>query len=400
MTTPSTPSTFINAVTFRDVIEHLSDYMFGNGQDAENRILKRAVRAAFRELMDSHKWRYALAEFPIYVVEPYETGTVAFDYTGGANELQLTLTDGTWPSWAASGRVKIGSNIYPVNLRVSDSIVTLDATINPGEDVASTSDWIIYRNVYQLPDDFQRIDDIIDNGTGLNHFYVDPSDWLRYERYQPGLGEPFAWTITNDPKRSGAFAVRTVGYPTTDKELMFLYQRHFTDPVFSGYEIKCTVGTVAVTSGSATITGTSTTFDAGMVDSILRISTDGTTEPTGNDGLNPFTQEFKIKSYTSATVLTAYSNATANASGKKYVVSSHIELAHHMLNALLRCAERQLCLISKDQKKQATANDEWMRALRLALENDDKLLIMRHSGQAAWRGGLSLPDPSETVQSS
>lgn len=73
-------------------------------------------------------------------LDSYSTGTVVYDHTGGANERQLTLTGGTWPTWAKSpGRIFINEDWYSLDTRVSDSIVTLKSTDNPGADVASTT---------------------------------------------------------------------------------------------------------------------------------------------------------------------------------------------------------------------------------------------------------------------
>lgn len=73
-------------------------------------------------------------------LDTYSTGTVVYDHTGGANERQLTLTSGTWPTWAKlPGRIFINNDWYSLDTRVSDSIVTLRITDNPGSDVSSTT---------------------------------------------------------------------------------------------------------------------------------------------------------------------------------------------------------------------------------------------------------------------
>lgn len=72
------------------------------------------------------------------VADTYSTGTVAYDHTGGANERQLTLSGGTWPTWAKlPGRVFINDDWYALNTRVSDTVVTLTSGDNPGSDIAA-----------------------------------------------------------------------------------------------------------------------------------------------------------------------------------------------------------------------------------------------------------------------
>lgn len=71
-----------------------------------------------------------------------------------------------------------------------------------------------------------------------------------------------------------------------------------------------TTGTVAVTNGSPTITGTGTTFVANMVNRWIRV-----TAPDGDE------QWYQIKTFTSTTSLTLYNNYTGNtASGAAYTI--------------------------------------------------------------------------------
>jgi hypothetical protein len=105
-----------------------------------------------------HRWSFLRAEYTIATVAPYSTGTVAYDHTGGANERQLTLSSGTWPSWAASGVVIIDDTWYEVDTRVSNSIVTLDATNNPGADISAGETYRLVQVEYDLPTNFGGMD--------------------------------------------------------------------------------------------------------------------------------------------------------------------------------------------------------------------------------------------------
>lgn len=71
-------------------------------------------------------------------VDSYSTGTIEYDHTGGANENQVTLSGGTWPTYAKSpARLFVNGTFYNVLARISDSIITLKTTSNPGADIAA-----------------------------------------------------------------------------------------------------------------------------------------------------------------------------------------------------------------------------------------------------------------------
>src|SRR5688572_30035894 len=101
-------------VTYDDLTSHAIDYGM-QARDAETeRFARRAVLAAYADLPNHHRWSYYKEVGRLVTVDDYSTGTVEFDYTAGANERQLTLTDGTWPEWAALGAVVIDTTPYSV----------------------------------------------------------------------------------------------------------------------------------------------------------------------------------------------------------------------------------------------------------------------------------------------
>lgn len=83
-------------------------------------------------------------------LDSYSTGTITYDHTGGANERQVTLAGGTWPSWAkAPGRLFYNGAFYNLDARISDTILTLEGS-GLGGDVSSPANFYIeqdYDNV-------------------------------------------------------------------------------------------------------------------------------------------------------------------------------------------------------------------------------------------------------------
>ena len=105
----------------------------------------------------AHDWSFLYKQDSISTEAPYSTGTIAFDYTGGTHELQVTLSGGTWPSWAIEGEIEISGTDYGVATRVSDTVILLASNNNPGEDVAASTSYSLHKDDYDLPDDFGSI---------------------------------------------------------------------------------------------------------------------------------------------------------------------------------------------------------------------------------------------------
>lgn len=386
----------ISFLTFNDAINHLRDAQFGIAQDRELAILKRAARGAYRDLIDSHRWRYGLVEYGRRLVAPYSTGTITYDHTGGVYERMVTLASGTWPDEAAHYKLLIGSEVYVVDERKTPSILTLDATLNPGLDVAAGTAYTLYRDSYPLPDDFLKLDDVLNNGNAWFNSYVEPNEYLALERQRRYItSTPFCWTIMSDPQRPGGWSLRVCGYPQTAANLVFMYQRGFKEPVLSGLETNSHSSTSAILASvridSKTITGTGTTFSEKMVNAVIRIGEDATNLPTDNNGLYPFAQELRIRSVETATSMTAYTPATASANGRKFVVSDLLDLDRTMLEAYLRGAEWKLAVISgKNIGENGRTNKDYYSALRLAMQQDNKLLIPSVAGGPG--GGMNPID--------
>src|SRR6476620_11922197 len=123
--------------TYGELVNYVLDSHAVDRSGLNLRHAREAVRRAYRDLPIRHTWNYYYRQMILQTVADYSTGTVDFDYTGGANERQLTLATGTWPSWAAYGRVIIDTVHYEVENRVSNAVVTLAENSNPGADVAS-----------------------------------------------------------------------------------------------------------------------------------------------------------------------------------------------------------------------------------------------------------------------
>lgn len=184
----------VSQLTFYDAIEHLRDWSGGAGNIWNENAAYSAVRRALDELTKAAKWNYYWRTSRINFEATYSTGTVAFDYTGGAYERMLTLSSGTWPTNAAYGWVRIDSVNYRVATRESSTIITLDSNSNPGADVASGTSYEWFRSEYTLPVNFRQMTHPILENTGPL-WNTDPEDIATMQRVAYATGQPTQYAI-------------------------------------------------------------------------------------------------------------------------------------------------------------------------------------------------------------
>lgn len=109
-----------------------------------------------------HRWSFLRPVTTLTTVGPYSTGTIAI--ASGV----VTLTSGTFPSWAALGEIQVEGNSYSVNTRDGDTQVTLDDTTVT---VSSGAAYTLARPAYTLGDDFGGMDGPITYRPGSASFY-------------------------------------------------------------------------------------------------------------------------------------------------------------------------------------------------------------------------------------
>jgi hypothetical protein len=131
-----------------------------------NAALEAALRQAYfpiRANGTTHKWSFMYPEAPPLVTNaPYSTGTIVI--VAGV----VTLTGGTWPSWAAAGRLKVLGNVYTVATRNSNTVLTLDDLTVA---VASGTAFQLGQAYYDLPDDFLDFDSPLTYQPGVSTYY-------------------------------------------------------------------------------------------------------------------------------------------------------------------------------------------------------------------------------------
>jgi hypothetical protein len=362
--------------TFDDVVNQLTDQWGVDLTGRNRRLARQAILHAYRELPQPHRWTYYDRRALLYTEATYSTGSVVYDHTGGTNERQLTLTGGTWPVSAARGRVVLGSVHFNIDSRISDTVVTLDPSSNPGQDVgASGYQW--YRNVYPLPVNFRKLGRIWDieneneiaivttdhnHATSINFYDTPDTPWQAVIR---NVGEFYSGT-----------SIEFGPPPASRRAYDYTYESRPRDLNIQKYS----TGTLTMSSGASTFTISGGTLPVTCVGSILRLTT-GAVEPTSVIGRkdttggmvdNPFLEQRVIVERTNDTSGVVDDVVLNSYTGKKYTISDPIDLdISAMFNAFYRLAEAEFARLTRHEKETAYRTAA-LQAVRNAMENDQR----------------------------
>lgn len=367
----------VELLTFQDVLDHLNDFQDANPSARSYRFARRATFEAMRDLAQAHHWSYLYKQDWINTVAPYETGTIEYDHTGGTYERQLTLTDGTFPTWAADGTIRISNVDYVIARRVDDNIAQLDIRQNPLADVAAGTSYTLYQDRYVLPADLWTIDHLVPDDSWGEPEFVHPREWLSHKRYsETASNYPIEYTVMGSNDYQGVMEAAFYPYPDSARTIAFIYSRRPRRVTVEG----SSVGTVSVSANSATVTGTDTAFTDAMVGSLIRLSSTSNELPVGRSGANPFAVERSIIAVGSGTSLTLDQVVDSAYSGVKYMISDPIDIDVGVMgSALYRCAEAHLGrMLRLSDRKQLDA--DYGMALIRAKEADSRSTAPRAVG--------------------
>ncbi|HUR52922.1 MAG TPA: hypothetical protein VMZ71_02240 [Gemmataceae bacterium] len=368
-------------LTYADLLDHVLAYAGTDAGASASTRHRAAVQAAMKCIPGKHDWAYLWALGRVTTSEPYSTGTVEFDYTGGLYERMLTLTTGTWPDWAASGYVVIADVPYAVDERKSATVLTLTSAMNPGADVAAGTTYEIRRDQYALPTDFVALDEVVLNEIGSVLAYTHPREWSSQRRVNTGPGQPCSFSLIGASNSPGGMRMVLTPAPDAVYYIDFLYRRQPRQMVFADTHI----GTASGADASSTITGSGTAFLSSHVGSIIRLGADNQDTPTGPRGNNPALYEGTITAYTSANSISVSPPLTQAFDAVKYQISDPADIEEvGMSEYLLRECERQFRLLSR---MKPTVEEERAHALGFtqALEADSRFsgreAVKRHQSR-------------------
>jgi hypothetical protein len=359
--------------TYKDAVDHLMDWCGGGIDPIGRRQARQACQEALREVANAHRWSFYYQHGRVTTVDQYTTGTVAYTHSTRT----VTLTGGTWPTWAAYGTLRIGNVPYAVASRTSNSAIVLEEESNPGADVAGGESFSIYREAYPLPPLFLSMLSLMyDTALARVLEFVDPKVWLSDRRWSAGVGVPFGFTIMGSRQLHGQDAVWFSPPPIAARNYDCVYLRAARPLVTEEYA----TGTVSC-SGTTTLTGSSTAWTSLHKGATVRLSSTGTSAPTGPTGGNPAVEERVITAVGSATSITVDTAFTNTLSGVKYIISDPVDVdLDVMLNFFLRTAERRLGFMRQRQGQQAF-DAAAMEARIEAMSADNRAVGWRTAGE-------------------
>ena len=373
------PEVTSRLVTYSDLISHSVDYLGAVVSGDATRDARRAVQAAYRSLATMHNWSYYVTRGRLVTNASYSTGTIEYDHTGGAEEMLVTLTDGTFPSWAYLGDMLINGVVYEIASIVNSTSLTLSRNSNPGEDIAAGETYVLYRDTYPLPVDFQAADDftIANNSRLLS--YVSPNQWLEYGQNSGGVGDPSRYTFRSDPNYYGTMAISFVPAPSGAESYDYIYKRRPRPMMVQEYK----AGTATATFASATVTGSGTTWKDNHIGAVMRFS-ETNDYPTGLTGDNPFEIQRIVASVESETSLTLDRIMPQAFTSCKYTIGDPADIEDGaMLTALYREIEKEL-RISRRMKPSPEEEERYIMAINQAREADSRTFSSRATAVGGW----------------
>jgi hypothetical protein len=176
------------------------------------------INAGLRRFYAAYRWTFLRPIITLTTNASYTTGTVAI--ASGV----VTLTAGTFPTWAAQGDLIVSGVTYSVNTRDSGTQITLDDLTVA---VSSGASYTLGRPAYTLSDDFGGLDGPLTYQPGVSAIYgpieIVPDHQIRSRRqrsdytgrprvaslrpitFDPTVGQ--RWEIHFDPIPDGAYVL-------------------------------------------------------------------------------------------------------------------------------------------------------------------------------------------------
>lgn len=350
---------------FDDIIQRLSDsYTFNIAPDRVTRLAKAAVDAAYRDI-SPRMWSYLRKTTQINTSDPYSTGTV--DYV--ASTRTMTLTGGAWPSNAASCLLLIDRNVYAIQSRTSGTVLVLQDGRCPVTDL-NDSEYTLVQTDYLLPRDFAELRGLTQIQRLWILRYIPPEQMLSYTQIWYNPSQSWYYTILGAP--DGRMVVRFLPAPSMAVTYDLLYQAR---PRLRTLGAAYSAGTIAATSGGATVTLSGGSFPAGITEGcVLRIG--NTTTPTAKWGDNPWVEEHVVLSRTDATHLELKTAVSATVTTARYLTDDPVDIDEMSMSTLFDrlCEARLLRMHPGASLDERTAADQVaVMALAQAIAADERV---------------------------
>jgi hypothetical protein len=187
--------------SYNSLVERVGHFLFGirSGFSSDQTDdIEECIMDGLQDVYAAHPWSFFRPIQDISTTAPYATGTVTI--AAGV----VTLTGGTFPSWAADGLLKVADGYYSVASRDTATQITLDDT---SVTVATASSFELGRPEIPLPAAF----DAIANDSDLTYY---PDQNELYPSVQARHDQALRTYQQNDPyyDRPVFYSIRTVEF--------------------------------------------------------------------------------------------------------------------------------------------------------------------------------------------
>ncbi len=361
-------------LTYADLVRFGLEYLgaYDRATAEALRFTKLAIESVLRETLAEHDWAFLQNDATIVTKAPYYTGTITYV----ASTRTMTLSGGTWPTWAANGVVLIGDRWYDVESRTSNSVIVMKD--GPPADISAPSAFGIYQDIYDLPSDFSVLQNIVRLDTWQPLEMKSPQALFELRQTWRSAATPDSFAIYGSPNTPGRMAIRFAPVPDAEEEFPYLYKRSPKKPTL----YKETTGTVAMTAGSATVTGTGTAFSSKHVGAILRIGQDSKNFAGSTSEEYPNVFEAKIISVADAFTLTVDTLAAETVANRTVCISDPIDIEQTTMTSLVhRGICRRLAIDRKmDGPTRQLADQDYGNELIRAKSSDSRSKQQRQVG--------------------
>lgn len=206
-------------VSYSSLKERVGRYLYGirtSFSQEQLADIDDCIQDGLSRVYASHEWSFFKPVVDVTTTEPYSTGTITI--ASGV----VTLTGGSFPSWAADGLLKVRDNYYSVISRNSSLSLTLNA---PSLTVASASDYQLARSVIPMNAGFEAVanDSELTYYPSENSFYPPVKQRgdqaiRKLEQSHPQFDRPVYYSIRTEAFDSTVGSKKSlVFYPTPDQ---------------------------------------------------------------------------------------------------------------------------------------------------------------------------------------
>lgn len=373
----------VNLTTYKDLTEHLVDFMGANPGSDASRDARRAAQGGLTCIARSHLWSYYNTRGRIATVAPLGGPTQPLPIMTGSYTAATRLFTldgaGTFPTWSRFGTLILpainlvnattASIAYQIVAQPSSNQVQLSVNDNPGVDLPTGTSFTLYRDTYPLPLDCTAIDRAILIGYATFLEFENPGQWLLRQQIYRGPALPRFYTIRGDADYMGVMSMSFFPPPDNSYEVEFMYNRQPRPLKVESYS----AGKVSAVNGSTTLTGVGTNWNPSLhTGTIVRLSVDGVNLPTSWVASNPPALERVVLSVDAPNSITLDNPADATYQSVMHVISDPADIEPLAMKlALLRACEYQLA-ISRNRRDKAEIEKEWVQELIRAREADSR----------------------------